>query len=487
MFNKKMITAAIVFSLCITACGNAKSSEVSAAEQPKINSENQNTKTAEKTEEKKNIPVLIGGGLPFTGMKNVALTNNSDGSYYYEDITEDGLTTVINCSFPSTKLSDEYMEDYVLRALLSKAGYNVQDISVNKNDTYSSKLGCPVYIVKCTSGRNENKRYWTAYVAEAYGYTYLYAFNVCGNAAEGTDEIINSIFSRLEFFKADDSTEHNGAWTLDDVRAEAKSKGFICSAVALGYGIDIQSFIAQTDLTDYPFIVNIPKERYVETADSGDEIYCIIPTDTTSSVAVNEWLMNENNGYYGESGNILYKSESGEPILLRANISDVVPDKQVVIVNSSGEVLDWNPALSLYDGKLVTPWYSPGVLDITVYDGQPFFGWWSYSAQDGSEMVMVLNFQRLGNHMSYSCGYGNSELISYYNGTWSIDTQRKSVGKEQYITFAMRNPDNPEDTFWGTYSVESIDDTHIDIKYISGNKLYDGMGQNVYRFEWDSY
>lgn len=33
------------------------------------------------------IPVLVGGGLPFTGMENLMNTNYEDGTYTYEDMT----------------------------------------------------------------------------------------------------------------------------------------------------------------------------------------------------------------------------------------------------------------------------------------------------------------------------------------------------------------------------------------------------------------
>lgn len=36
------------------------------------------------------IPVLMGGALPFTNMQNLLSENHDDGTYRYEDITEDG-------------------------------------------------------------------------------------------------------------------------------------------------------------------------------------------------------------------------------------------------------------------------------------------------------------------------------------------------------------------------------------------------------------
>lgn len=173
--------------------------------------------------------------------------------------------------------------------------------------------------------------------------------------------------------------------TIEDLRLLAASNGDLCAAVFLGYGTDIATFLAEADLSDYPFLWEIPEQNYVEQPDGGNEIYCIIPTDQSASLAVNEWIMDESNGFYGEPGQVLYRSEAGGPILLCANPSDVVPGTQVTIVDSAGEVLDWNPSLSLYDGTMNIPWYSPGVTDLTDYNSGSFAGQQSATLPESSD------------------------------------------------------------------------------------------------------
>lgn len=51
-------------------------------------------------------------------------------------------------------------------------------------------------------------------------------------------------------------------------------------------------------------------------------------------------------------GEELYHSENGAPILLRGNISDIMPNSLVVIRDSEDEVLEWNPFLSLENGRV---------------------------------------------------------------------------------------------------------------------------------------
>lgn len=273
--------------------------------------------------------------------------------------------------------------------------------------------------------------------------------------------------------------------TIDDLRLMAAGSGDLCAAAFLGYGTDLASFVEEA--ADYPFLREIPEENYVVQPDGGNEIYCIIPADQSASLAVNEWIMDESNGFYGEPGQVLYRSEEGGPVLLCINPSDVVPGTQVTIVDSLGEVLEWNPSLSFYDGTMNTPWHSPGVSDFTDYCSEPFFGWWSCSLPDSNEFVMSLNFQRFGNHMSCSYGYGNSEQLAAYAGTWSVDTEFAGQPGERRIIFSMENIEDPSDKFHGVYRLQRMDETCLEVWDEEGRPLYGDEEKMIYRFEWDSY
>lgn len=47
------------------------------------------------------VPVLMGGALPFTGMESVTAENYPDGTYFYQDVTQDGQTDVFNVCQPN--------------------------------------------------------------------------------------------------------------------------------------------------------------------------------------------------------------------------------------------------------------------------------------------------------------------------------------------------------------------------------------------------
>lgn len=91
---------------------------------------------------------------------------------------------------------------------------------------------------------------------------------------------------------------------------------------------------------DLPFLMEIPQDRIV--GETGD-LFCIVPRDENATVAVSRGSWDEENWQYTYD-DILYSSDSGEPILLFCNSSDWEPDIQLYISGPSGEIY-WYPQL----------------------------------------------------------------------------------------------------------------------------------------------
>ncbi|MBR3917184.1 MAG: leucine-rich repeat domain-containing protein, partial [Clostridia bacterium] len=97
---------------------------------------------------------------------------------------------------------------------------------------------------------------------------------------------------------------------------------------------------------NYSFVKNIPSAQIAGTPMG--ELYCIVPFDENSTVAINRIVRDENgNGSYE---NVIYRSESGEPVLLFCNNSGVDGDTMVTITDSDGNKDVWFPGL---DEKLM--------------------------------------------------------------------------------------------------------------------------------------
>ena len=92
----------------------------------------------------------------------------------------------------------------------------------------------------------------------------------------------------------------------------------------------------------YPFVRNIPQERVV--GDSGS-LFCVVPRDPNATVAVNRVRWNEAKGGY-ETLEVLYRSESGDPILLFiSNDLGTVPTDttELLLTDSHPDTLSWYP------------------------------------------------------------------------------------------------------------------------------------------------
>ena len=127
-------------------------------------------------------------------------------------------------------------------------------------------------------------------------------------------------------------------------------------------------FEKQGYLENFPFLAEIPNSNFVQT-EYGQELYCIIPQDDMASVSVNQWIVNEKNDFKGEAGEVLYRAETGSPILLKCNVSEIVPDAEIVIVDNKGNQLHWCPALSGMDGSVVVESAEGKIYDFTTYPG----------------------------------------------------------------------------------------------------------------------
>ena len=137
------------------------------------------------------VPVLMGGALPFTNMKNLKSENYEDGTYYYADATEDGKTIVVNTVQMRNLVDDtQTLEDYLTGCALSLREadtYHLQ--TIEENDVYTKMMSYPVYIVTYTSGENEDACEWTVFAMDKDRYTYLYGFCTTLDALD--DEIKN--------------------------------------------------------------------------------------------------------------------------------------------------------------------------------------------------------------------------------------------------------------------------------------------------------
>ena len=96
-------------------------------------------------------------------------------------------------------------------------------------------------------------------------------------------------------------------------------------------------------LNKYPYIAKIDKEHIIGGA---GHLYLIVPADKNATVSINRIEWSKETAAYVPT-EVLYRSESGEPVLLFANLDGVAyePDTVVFITDNSGNTCEWYPSL----------------------------------------------------------------------------------------------------------------------------------------------
>ena len=143
----------------------------------------------------------------------------------------------------------------------------------------------------------------------------------------------------------------------------------------------------------YPFIRNIPQERVV---DDRGSLFCVVPRDPDATVVVNRIRWSEAKGNY-ETIKELYRSQSGEPILLFVSYDlEKTPFEttELRLTDRYGDTLSWLPTT----GAVSLPYDYQNdknlAFDFTFYsqegndgDDGSDFGW---TCPDGSQLTQRL-------------------------------------------------------------------------------------------------
>ena len=143
----------------------------------------------------------------------------------------------------------------------------------------------------------------------------------------------------------------------------------------------------------YPFIRNIPQERVV---DDRGSLFCVVPRDPDATVVVNRIQWSEAKGDY-ETIKELYRSQSGEPILLFVSYDlEKTPFEttELRLTDRYGDTLSWLPTA----GSLSLPYDFENdrnlAFDFTFYsqegndrDDGSDFGW---TCPDSSQLTQRL-------------------------------------------------------------------------------------------------
>ena len=155
---------------------------------------------------------------------------------------------------------------------------------------------------------------------------------------------------------------------LEKFRSEA-SDLVVCQVAFIGFSDseipDLNALAQEYQIFEYfPFVESYPSNCYLDYM--GYEIYLIVAQDKKAQINIYENVMNYKTGEEYR-GNLLFSVKNGEPVIIRANVSDIIPNVIVEIINSDGSEFSFSPSLSLRDGSLNTYGMEDEIKDVSFY------------------------------------------------------------------------------------------------------------------------
>ena len=235
-----------------------------------------------------------------------------------------------------------------------------------------------------------------------------------------------------------------------------------------------------------PFLADLDWDAAA--VNSGMEVYCVVGRDPDCRITVTEWSIDENG--QGTAGETLYDSDSGAPVLLMGNISDIMPNLMVTVTAADGESLSYAPCLSLKDG-LLDRGGTEGVYDFTVYfdlppEGIPdYSGDWAafdVSDHDGREYTCCLTIAPDGT-VDYFYYDEPGVILERFTGTAVNNEDEGTVSLDLTLTGGRYMEEGaPEYSSWGTYRVEKPDNDTLILTLLDGDRLPYGLDIETIRF-----
>ncbi len=147
--------------------------------------------------ESRNVMAIQAPG--YTGLTNLKQEDNEDGTYFYEDMTEDGVTIITNMSAPNSQKDgqdpDAYAENFVCAMVDNDA-----EITGSKEDKdLTEKFTYPVYKVDWESGNNEDTRQAVGIVVLTDNFTFYFGYKCPIDDYEDNQEFYEDELKNLEF------------------------------------------------------------------------------------------------------------------------------------------------------------------------------------------------------------------------------------------------------------------------------------------------
>ncbi len=194
-----VLLMAVMMSSWLVSCGS-KQAEVSApTADSAAYSDDAETETDSHQEAASASPIsVLLGGADYPGMSSLEETNDYKGGYLYSAKTDDGIAVIINCAFCSDQDDSETIEDYYARCATEISNSDtINDFTIDQNDELSAKLSYQAYIIRFTTGSNEETHVWDMLIFSTDTHTYAYTYSIAADFIEDREELFDEDIKSL--------------------------------------------------------------------------------------------------------------------------------------------------------------------------------------------------------------------------------------------------------------------------------------------------
>ncbi len=245
----------------------------------------------EEQDEEPVINTLALKGPSYTGQTNLTKTDNEDGSYFYQDMTEDGLTVITNMCYPNSQRDgqdpDAYAENFVCAVV--DGTDSVKIIKSGDDEKVSSATTYPSYRVDWETGSNEDTRQNVGVVVLTDNFTYYYGY---GCPIDYYEENADFYTGELDSIELIDLADFGSANT--------RSAGGLSGKVNGGYDVYLDKIneLKSEGLADQFTLAYIN--------DNGSDTPELIASDSTGSFDhENAFIFSVNNGEVVEVASVI--------------------------------------------------------------------------------------------------------------------------------------------------------------------------------------
>ena len=252
--------------------------------------------------------------------------------------------------------------------------------------------------------------------------------------------------------------------------------GYVGGLFDEGFEAGFPAWLRETNealLLEYPFIAEIDEEHIIGGAGF---LYCIVPVDENATVGINRVQWNEKTKT-DEVTDVLYRSESGEPVLLFANLDGIAyeADTQVFITDSNGNTCEWYPSLDAT--SCLAPCTSEAGDHLSFdfskyawYDAPSEFADWLSAGWTGMTALGLAGSQRSGMGWITETMAEETSRYAYFSLRFYLEDE---TGGSVDLEWVYEDSDNIEEMWSGFWVLQTIPDgpsyVTLSLSLVGGN------------------